>query len=226
MRVIFCRCFCEYSGRIDAQLELGDRVIILKDDGAVVVHGKNGTNAKNWMPPQSVWSESDGRFTSEHIKRGEKLEIYVEEIFAQMECKADLDGKLIKIGSEREMSDLLASQMDRIEEGLMLVSREAKTPVGPIDILATDNKATPVVIEVKRGIGVSSETVYQLARYLEVLPKMSEWKGTSPRGILVAPGLKKGVRELLKEREIGYVRIGYQDLKDDLRNANREKPSR
>lgn len=216
---------CIYSGRIDAELELGDRVIILKDDGAVVVHGKNSTNAKNWMPAGSEWQEQPGRYTSEHVKRKEKLEIYVQQVFAEMHCNAELDGKLIKIGSEREMSDLLAAQMDRIEPGLMLVAREAATPVGPIDILATDNEATPVIVEIKRGAGVSSETAYQLDRYREALPKMPQWEGTKPRCILVAPGLKKGVRELLKEKEIGYVRIGYQDLKEELRQVSRKRRS-
>ncbi len=62
---------------------------------------------------------------------------------------------------------------------------------------------------------MSSETVYQLLRYLEALPKLPQWQGVKPRGVLVAPGLKRGVKEMLDARGIGYVRLHYRDLKPD-----------
>jgi RecB family endonuclease NucS len=156
--------------------------------------------------------------------------VFVEQVMDDRTHEAELDGKLIKLGSEREMSDMIATQLDRIEPGLMLVRREAPTPVGPIDILATDSESAPVVIEVKRQPGVSMESCYQLLRYIEAVQTMEEWKGCTPRGILVAPGLRKGVKEFLDQRGLAYVRIGYDDLKEQparkpKRRASRKKGS-
>lgn len=226
VRVIFCRCLVVYSGRIDAELELGDRLIIVKDDGAVIVHGPSGLKERNWMPSGSTWHEEPGKFVSEHVKRGEKLEVFVEQIIDDRTHEAELDGKLIKLGSEREMSDLIASQLDRVEPGLLLVQREAPTPVGPIDILATDAASAPVIIEIKRQPGVSIESCYQLLRYIESVQTMEEWKGCTPRGILVAPGLRKGVKEFLDQRGLGYVRISYNDLKGRRDEQPKRRPAR
>lgn len=74
MRVIFARCRVIYSGRIDAELEIGDRLIIRKDDGAVIVHSHEGLKEKNWMPSGSTWHEEPGMVLCEHPPRGERME--------------------------------------------------------------------------------------------------------------------------------------------------------
>lgn len=213
MRVIFARCNAVYRGRIDAELELSDMLLIRKDDGAVILHATSGLREKNWMPSGSTWEESPGLIVSEFPKRGERLEIYIDTIYSDNEHRGELAGKLVRIGGEREMADILSMKLKLVESGLMLIAREARTPVGPIDILCADKRGNPVAIELKRGsTGVGPEVAYQLLRYIHALEAMPEWQGKTPRGILVAPSLRRGMKELLDERGLGFVRLTYQDV--------------
>lgn len=212
MRVIVCRCSARYTGRIDAELEPGDRIILVKQDATVLIHGASGLMPKNWMPAGSEWIEEPGRIVVSYPRRGERLEIYLHEVFSDTHHAAELHGRLIKLGSEREMSDLLAGQLWRVEEGLEMVGREAQTPVGPIDILATDQAGDPVAIEVKRARVAGGEVAYQVQRYLDALAGMPDWAGTRPRGILVAPAAARTLLALLEQRGIGFVRISYELL--------------
>lgn len=215
MRVIFARCSVTYSGRVDAELELSDVLLIRKDDGAVIIHATAGLKEKNWMPSGSSWEESPGLIVSEFPKRGERLEIYLDTVYSDTEHQGELSGKLIRIGGEREMADILSMKLHLIAPGLSLVAREARTPVGPIDILCVDKKGNPVAVELKRGAsGVGPEVAYQLLRYIHALEVMPEWQGKTPRGILVAPSLRRGMKELLDERGLSFVRLTYQDVVD------------
>ncbi len=54
-KTIFLVCSCEikYHGRAKSSLGRGERMIILKEDGTLIVHQKTGRNPVNWMPPKS-----------------------------------------------------------------------------------------------------------------------------------------------------------------------------
>ena len=53
MIFLVCSCEIEYHGRAKSSLGRGERMIILKEDGTLIVHQKTGRNAVNWMPPKS-----------------------------------------------------------------------------------------------------------------------------------------------------------------------------
>lgn len=214
MRVVFCRCNITYRGRIDAQLELGDRLIVIKDCGAVLVHAGIGLMPRNWMPTGTTLEEiAPGRqWRFSYPRRDEDLDVYIDRIYSDVTHPVILNGPLVKTGAEREMCELLVRQLERVEPGLELVGREFATPVGPIDILTTDPSGLPVVVEVKRQRVSGAETVYQVLRYLDALEQMPGWEGSRARGILVGPGLARTVGPLLAKHQIGFVRMAYKDL--------------
>lgn len=212
MRVIFARCIVRYTGRIDAELELGDRLIVIKDDGAVLIHATSGLLPKNWMPAGSALTQEPGLIRVEFPKRGELLEIFVIEVHHDSDHVGQLHGRLVKLGSEREFSDRLAQDLERVEAGLALVGREYRTRVGPIDLMCTDAAGGPVVIEVKRARAVGVEVAYQLLRYLHAVGNDERWVGRPARGILVAPGLSRPLSAALTEHRLGFVRLSYEKL--------------
>ena len=55
MRLIVARCEVAYSGRLSAFLPESTRLLILKDDGSVLVHADaGGYKPLNWMTPPTV----------------------------------------------------------------------------------------------------------------------------------------------------------------------------
>ncbi|ELY33580.1 hypothetical protein C500_02070 [Natrialba magadii ATCC 43099] len=48
---VFGRCTVDYEGRASSQLAAGDRHVMLKPDGAALVHTDEGQQPVNWQPP-------------------------------------------------------------------------------------------------------------------------------------------------------------------------------
>ncbi|ELZ04367.1 endonuclease NucS [Natrialba aegyptia] len=48
---VFGRCTVEYDGRASSTLDAGDRHVMLKPDGAALVHTDEGQQPVNWQPP-------------------------------------------------------------------------------------------------------------------------------------------------------------------------------
>lgn len=91
---------------------------------------------------------------------------------------------------ERDLEDQIVSHLDALEPGLTLVSRQARSDVGILDLLAKDRDGQTVIIELKAGEAKDS-SIGQIARYVGWY---SEKEGTAPRAILVASGFPQPVR--------------------------------
>ncbi|MGZ4395404.1 MAG: endonuclease NucS, partial [Gaiellaceae bacterium] len=61
MRLLVARCEVRYTGRLTAVLPESTRLLMLKDDGSVLVHADaGGYKPLNWMTPPTVVEEGDG----------------------------------------------------------------------------------------------------------------------------------------------------------------------
>ncbi|MEM0050807.1 MAG: endonuclease NucS, partial [Candidatus Bathyarchaeia archaeon] len=52
--IIVGRCWVNYHGRASSRLEPGERIVIVKEDGAVLVHRSRGYEPVNWQPPGCI----------------------------------------------------------------------------------------------------------------------------------------------------------------------------
>src|ERR671928_1413625 len=60
MRLIVARCEVTYSGRLNAFLPESTRLLMLKEDGSVLVHADaGGYKPLNWMTPPTVIETTD-----------------------------------------------------------------------------------------------------------------------------------------------------------------------
>jgi RecB family endonuclease NucS len=220
MRILIGRASARYSGRIEAELSAGDVVLLLRhpgDGSALLFDRAKGVQPRNWMPAGSVLVETldrgrrSGQMVLEH-PRGEKLEIFWHRIDQEIEAPGELGTELIKLGAEKEFSDLLAAKIDRVLPGLEAVAREYRTGVGPIDVLAWDPAdRRPVVIEVKRR-QITVSTAYQARRYVEALKKEGTYRKKA-EVILVAPSIARGASEWIEaERGMRFHRLAFEDL--------------
>jgi hypothetical protein len=214
MRLIIARCEVRYSGRLDAMLPDAVRLIMLKDDGSVLVHADaGGYKPLNWMTPPTVIEESPGRMVVR--KRAgaseDRLEIELLEVLSDASHDLGEDAALTKDGVEAHLQELLAEQPQWCGEGFRLVRREWPTDIGPVDLMCRDADEQWVAVEIKRVAGI--EAVEQLTRYLDRIRVDPAFE--SCRGILVAQQIKPQARVLADSRAIECVEVDLAVLRGE-----------
>src|SRR3982751_5184891 len=168
MRLIVARCEVTYSGRLNAFLPESTRLLMLKDDGSVLVHADaGGYKPLNWMTPPTVIETSDDLAVArKRAGRSEdRLEIHLVEVLSDVTHDMGEAAALEKDGVERDLQLELAAQPEALEVGLRLVRREWPTDLGPVDLMCRDADDGWVAVEIKRIVTI--DAVEQLSRYLE-----------------------------------------------------------
>jgi RecB family endonuclease NucS len=210
MRIVVADCKVDYDGRLTAHLPVATRLVMVKADGCVAVHADGGAyKPLNWMNAPNHLVEEEGRWIVTNPK-GERLTITFTEIHFETSVEMGEDPGLQKDGVEAELQRLLAEAPGEIEEGLQLIRREYATPVGPVDLLCRDIDGNTVAVEVKRRGEIDG--VEQLTRYLEFLNR--DARLAPVRGVLVAQQVKPQARTLAADRDIGWVEVDYDVLRD------------
>ena len=206
MRLIVARCEVTYSGRLSAFLPESTRLLMLKDDGSVLVHADaGGYKPLNWMTPPTVIETTDGLVVvRKRAGRSEdRLEIKLIEVLSDVSHDMGEAAALEKDGVERDLQLLLADDPTQIEAGLRLVKREWPTDVGPVDLMCRDEDDCWVAVEIKR-VG-TIDAVEQLSRYLDCIRVDPARAGC--RGILAAQSIKPQAVALAESRELATVEV-------------------
>ncbi len=218
----FANCTIEYEGRAASRTTPGDRLVIIKPDGSVIVHGPRGFKPDNWQPDTSsiTVQHSEGLLIVKAVRRRprEVLVIKCGSIHSIMILKSPEEGGFWMYLNEHEIRDLLASNPSLIEEGLRIVDVEKRIDPGFVDLYGIDREGRLVVIEIKR-VKAGEEAAKQLARYIEYFRR----GGRSVRGILVAPEATEAAiyrlsREGLEFRRIDLARL-YGMLKEQAKSS-------
>jgi RecB family endonuclease NucS len=206
VRLIVARCEVTYSGRLSAFLPESTRLLMLKDDGSVLVHADaGGYKPLNWMTPPTVIETGDDLVVVRKRagRTEDRLEIRLLEVLSDVSHDMGEAAALEKDGVERDLQLLLAADPTHIESGLRLARREWPTMVGPVDLMCRDESDGWVAVEIKR-VG-TIDAVEQLTRYLDCIrvdPARADC-----RGILVAQAIKPQAVALAESREIATVEV-------------------
>lgn len=215
MTTIVGRCRIEYSGRAKSFLDYGDRLVIIKPDGTVMVHGDSKREPLNWQPPGTKVSFAldDGlAIEAKRTSPPERMHIHFKDIHAVSVFRLDDAAELDLVGDEANIKDRIEKDPSIIEPGLRVISREVTTESGYIDLLCEDAQGRTVIVEVKRT-SISPSAIYQLEAYLIDFRKKN--KDAQVRGILCAPRISNMAKVLMEERGMEYREIGYEfELKD------------
>ena len=216
------RCSVDYAGRLQAHLALGQRLIMVKADGSVLVHADGGSyKPLNWMsPPCTLTIDADPApelrsagvrevWRVQNAKSADLLVISIHEILDRRDYDLGVDPGLVKDGMEAHLQELLAAHIDTLGPGHTLVRREYPTPIGPVDILARDARGAHVAVELKRRGGIDG--VEQLTRYLDLL-------GRDPliapvHGVFAAQEITPQARTLAEDRGIRCLVLDYDELR-------------
>ena len=214
MRLIVARCEVAYSGRLNAFLPESTRLLMLKEDGSVLVHADaGGYKPLNWMSaPTHIDVDGERLIVRKRAGRNEdRLEIKLVDVLSDVMHDMGEAAGLEKDGVERDLQLLLAGDPTHIEPTLRLVKREWATEVGPVDLMCRDENGEWVAVEIKR-IG-TIDAVEQLTRYLDCIRADPSRGGC--RGILVAQQIKPQAVALAEQRGIATVEVDLAVLRGE-----------
>ena len=221
MKIVIAKCSVDYAGRLSAHLPLATRVLMLKQDGSLLVHSDGGSyKPLNWMsPPCSIETLEPDELQVEagvtevwrvlHAKTADMLVVSIHEVFSEIEHELGEDPGLIKDGVEAHLQKLLAEQIELAGDGYTLVRREYFTAIGPVDILARDESGNSVAIEIKRRGEIDG--VEQLTRYLELMNRDPHLAPVT--GIFAAQEIKPQARTLAEDRGIRCLILDYDAMR-------------
>jgi RecB family endonuclease NucS len=190
-------CWVDYRGRASSTLEPGERILIFKEDGSMLIHRSKGYEPVNWQPPGCVFhtSKKGDVLVARAVRRmpHESLTAYFNKVFLLVVLSLVDRGEFSLYASEENMQRAILRQPSIIEEGLRLITYEKKVDPGFIDVYGIDKEGKMVVIEIKRKTA-GKEAALQLSKYVE---SVKNTVNREIRGILVAPQIAKGVQKLL-----------------------------
>jgi len=217
-------CMIDYKGRARSFLDWGDRVIMIKQDGAVLVHQPIMREPVNWQPSGAKTSFKVQKdqliLRSNHNKPPEKMKITFRNIQIVTVSTLKDKAKLVISGMEVDVVNEIVSNPNIVEEGLRISKREKHVKSGMIDIYCYDKNHTPVIIEVKRSLANIS-AVQQLRMYVSDVKK--DIDEANVRGILCAPKIPDMVKKLLADYGLEWQEVERKViLPDDFQKTLKE----
>lgn len=205
---LFCSCEVSYSGRSEAELGRGERLIVIKQDNTVLVHQPADSTPVNYMKSGSSIDVSDDDLTlrSRNIDDKDFLEITVYEVLSFGAEKLQDGRSLQLVGTEEDMSDMIRENPGVVGDWFKPVSREEHTAYGFIDVFGHDDEGRYVIVECKRyTAGVSA--VQQLRRYVEKVQRSKGVGEEKLRGVIAAPDIASNAADMLHDWSFEHVRV-------------------
>ncbi|HEY4700208.1 MAG TPA: endonuclease NucS [Nitrososphaerales archaeon] len=196
-------CKVNYFGRSSSTLNWGERLVILKPDGSVLIHRNKGYDAVNWQPPGCFISlgRTAALLTIRADRRRPRETLIVE-------CRAVLlvsafslidEAPLEMLLTEQEVYKVLIANPRLIAPGFRVSSQQTALGLGRADITGYDADGNYVVVEVKR-VDADNESINQVYKYVSNIRHTSD----NVRGIIMAPRIRPNAKKLAKTLSIEY----------------------
>ncbi len=197
-------CWVNYRGRASSKLAPGERILIIKEDGSLLVHRSVGYEAVNWQPPGCIFhikAEND-RLEIHAVRRKptESVKIFFDKIHIVYTSSLVDRGEFALYATEEDMQKAILMEPSLVEEGFVPLRHEKKVEPGFVDVYGVDKEGDLVVVEIKRKIA-GNDAVIQLAKYVDATRKRVNHR---VRGILVAPDIAQGVQTLLATLKLEF----------------------
>lgn len=201
-------CMIDYKGRARSFLDWGERIIMVKEDGNVIVHRPELREPVNWQP---AGSKTDFKIEKKalvmkcsHSKPPEKMKIQFRSIKFVTVTRLKDKAEPVVSGMESDVVNHIMSEPECIEKGFRIKKREKQVKSGMIDLYGFDKDHNPVVIEVKRSLATIS-AVHQLRMYVNDIKGESD--EVKVRGILCAPRVPDMVKHLLDDYNLEWQEV-------------------
>jgi RecB family endonuclease NucS len=221
--IVAGRCQVHYMGRAKSTLEPGERMLIIKEDGSLLVHRPVGYEPVNWQPPGSVFhvqTKDDAlEIHAVRQKPRESVRVTFNEVFMVSSLNLVDSGEFLLYASEDDMHRAILLKPSLLEEGFKPISYEKKVEPGFVDIYGVDKNGKLVVVEIKRKTA-GKDAALQLAKYIASIKSKAN---RELRGILVAPSLGKDVQRLLTTLGLEFKALDPRKCAEVLKKAETKK---
>jgi len=221
--VIAGNCHVHYSGRANSTLENGERLLIIKSDGSLLVHRPTGYEPVNWQPSGAVFHVEikDQKLDVHGIRQKprENVKVTFDKILMVSALNLSDSGEFLLHASEDDMHRAILLKPELFEEGFKPISWEKHVEPGFVDVYGQDKEGKLVIIEVKRK-AATKENVLQLAKYIEPIKAKTN---RQVRAVLVAPSLAKDVQRLLSIMGLEFKALDPKDCALVLKKAGNSK---
>jgi len=217
--ILVTDCKIDYIGRSSSKMSWGERVVMLKPDGAVLIHRKTNYKAINWQPSGasiSVSIQSVGlSIRADRRRPQETLSITCRKIIFISIFSLKDEASFDMLLSEEDIYKVLMLHPSLIEPDFRISTQQKDLGGGKADITGFDRKGNYTVVEIKR-IPADSNSVKQLYKYI------SDIKMTSPqvRGILLAPSIRTPAKKLARSLSIEYHPIDLKKIAEIFSKKN------
>jgi len=221
--VIIGNCWVEYYGRASSKLEAGERIVMIKEDGSVLVHRPTGYEPVNWQPPGCIFQthvvDEVLQIRAVRRKPAESIRLFFDRINLVSILSLTDSGEFVLYASEEDMQKAILFEPSLIEPNFKPISYEKKVEPGFIDVYGIDKSGKFVVVEIKRKTA-SRDDALQLAKYVEPIRGMVN---RQVRGILAAPHMGKGVQKLLATLGLDFKPLDPRKCAEILRKSEIKK---
>ena len=221
--IVAGNCHVHYSGRARSTLEPGERLLIIKEDGSLLVHRPTGYEPVNWQPAGSVFHVQTKPDELEvhgiRQKPRENVRVTFTSVYMVSALSLTDSGEFLLHATEDDMHRAILLKPELLEEGFKPISWEKKVEPGFVDIYGEDKNGKLVIVEVKRKTA-SKEAALQLAKYVEpIKAKVNR----EVRAVLAAPSLGKDVQRILITLGLEYKALDPKTCADVLKKTGNAK---
>jgi len=215
-------CWVHYYGRASSKLEPGERILIVKEDGSLLVHRSLGYEPVNWQPPGCIFhTQTHNGVLEIHAVRQkppESVQVFFDKVYMVSALSLKDEGEFTLYASEEDMQRAILAEPTLLEEGFKPISFEKKVEPGFVDVYGVDKNCRLVVVEIKRKTA-GREAALQLAKYIEAVKARTN---REVRGILVAPNLAKGMQRLLETLRLEFKALNPKKCAEILKRTEKK----
>ena len=221
--ILVGNCWVDYRGRASSKLEPGERIVMIKEDGSVLVHRPVGYEPVNWQPAGCIF-QTRTKGETLHVravrrKPSESVSISFDRVFLVSAMRLIDRGAFSLHASESDMQRAILVDPSLLEEGFEPISYEKKVEPGFVDVYGVDGDGRLVVVELKRRTA-GRDAALQLAKYIDFIKTITS---RELRGVLVAPRLAKGVQTLLTNLGLEFKALEPKKCADVLQRSESRK---
>lgn len=221
--IVVGNCWVHYTGRAKSKLEPGERILIIKEDGSLLVHRSVGYEPVNWQPPGCIFHvqtrENVLEIRAVRQKPAESVKVFFDDIQTISALSLVDSGEFSLYASEEDMQKAILKEPSLLEEGFKIISYEKKVEPGFVDVYGVDREGKLVVLEIKRKTAGKNAAI-QLAKYIDAIKGKAN---REVRGVLVAPNIAKDVQRLLETLKLEFKPLDPRKCAEILKRAKSGK---